>query len=393
MKTKYNQIPFDQSVIKQEKLDIENIRRTNALPWRGQFSPDLVEVLLEKYSTDESIILDPFCGSGTTLIESSIRGNKSYGVELNPAAYTLARLYTFCAKEIKSLESSLINLEINISLNPDLTNDSHSLVKWIKENHNDNERIMLDAIFLLALGNGEELKQDKLTKSFALVRQILQNLHNTHAEAKIILGDARQTKLEGNSIDLVLTSPPYVNVFNYHQNYRKAVELLGWQVLPTARAEFGSNRKNRTNRLRTIIQYAQDIGATLTETQRVVKNTGKSIWVVGRESKVRGCSIPNPEIIYRMATEGVGLTLETKMERSFTSRYGQVVYEDILVFSHKTSAPPDLDTDELGRRVGIDILKRLTSEDESVMLDIQDAINFAPQVSSSPIPNHMYPKK
>mgnify|MGYP000862184741 CR=1 FL=1 len=391
MEIKYSQIPFNKSLIEQKKLDIENSRKKNALPWRGQFSPNLVESLLGKYAIDDGVILDPFCGSGTTLAEASIHGNTSYGVELNPAAYILARLYTFCGKEINSLESLLIHLEVMLSLNPDITCDAQSLANWIKKNNSGFEKIIMEAIFLLTLGNGEELKQEKLNKAFTLIRQIMQNLHNARAEAHVMLGDARQTSLDENSIDLVLTSPPYVNVFNYHQNYRKAVEFLGWQVLPTARAEFGSNRKNRSNRLRTVIQYAQDIGAALVETQRVVKTTGKSIWVVGRESKVRGCSIPNPEIIYRMATEGANLTLETKMERSFTSRYGQVVYEDILVFSHKTSTPPTIDIDELGRKVGVDILMRLSSEDESVNLDIQDAINFAPQISSSPISSHIYP--
>lgn len=393
MSTRYGNIPFENSIIKREKLDIEKNRRMNSLPWRGQFSPGLVEVLLSEYAPQNGIILDPFCGSGTTLVEASTRGNRSYGVELNPAAYILSRLYTFCGQPLAPVESSLNTLELTLSLDLNLTENAKNLAIWIKQLPTETEKIVMEAVFLLALGNGEELKDEKLSKAFKQVRQLIQKLSLTKAESTLILGDARATGLKENSIDLVLTSPPYVNVFNYHQNYRKAVELLDWEVLPIATAEFGSNRKNRVNRLRTVIQYAQDIGATLAETQRTVKNTGKSVWVVGRESKVRGCSIPNPEIVYRMAAEGMGLTLETKMERSFTSRYGQVVYEDILVFSHKASTTPQTNLDDLGRTVGIDILKTLNPEDEKVKEEVEDAINFAAKISASPLPKHIKSSK
>ena len=65
--------------------------------------------------------------------------------------------------------------------------------------------------------------------------------------------------INNDSIDFVITSPPYINVFNYHQNYRKSVEATGFNVLEVARSEIGSNRKFRSNRFLTVIQYALDI--------------------------------------------------------------------------------------------------------------------------------------
>ena len=389
----YSEIPFENSLISREKLDIQENRRTNSLPWRGQFSPKLVEVLLDEYATRDEVVLDPFCGSGTTLMEASVHGNRSYGIELNPAAYILARLYMFCGRPLAPVFSTLQKLESTLAFNQSIRASAESISKWIDKLPSDPEKIIMEAVFLLTLGNGEELKEEKLGKAFTRVRQLLQRLSQTKAESHLRLGDARKTLLKADSIDLILTSPPYVNVFNYHQNYRKAVELLGWEVLPIAKSEFGSNRKNRANRLRTVIQYAQDIGAALTETQRTVKNDGRSVWVVGRESKVRGCVIPNPEIIYSMATKGAGLTLETKMERSFISRYGQVVFEDILVFSHKNSSPTSTDLDDLGRKVGTGVLKNLVPEDETIASEIDDAIAFSQKISSSPLPAHLTPTR
>jgi hypothetical protein len=64
--------------------------------------------------------------------------------------------------------------------------------------------------------------------------------------------------------ELIVTSPPYINVFNYHQNHRAILELLGFDLAATSAAsELGSNRKNRGNRFRTVIQYALDMEAAL----------------------------------------------------------------------------------------------------------------------------------
>ena len=67
-------IPYDRKSIPQESLDLANKFRTSLFPWRGQFSPELVELFLRKYSQDTSVILDPFVGSGTTLFEAARRG-------------------------------------------------------------------------------------------------------------------------------------------------------------------------------------------------------------------------------------------------------------------------------------------------------------------------------
>ena len=57
--------------------------------------------------------------------------------------------------------------------------------------------------------------------------------------------DARALPVESGSADLVLTSPPYINVHNYNQKYRRSVEALEWDILAVARSEIGSNRQNR----------------------------------------------------------------------------------------------------------------------------------------------------
>ena len=52
-------------------------------PYLGKFIPQLVEVFLKHYFKKGESILDPFMGSGTTLIESNVLGMNSTGIEIS----------------------------------------------------------------------------------------------------------------------------------------------------------------------------------------------------------------------------------------------------------------------------------------------------------------------
>src|SRR5438270_11492624 len=87
--------PFETS-LPRHVLDIADKQRSNLFAWRGQFSPQLVEALLRSYAPPQATVLDPFMGSGTVLVEAASRGHEVHGCEVNPAAYSMARLYEFC---------------------------------------------------------------------------------------------------------------------------------------------------------------------------------------------------------------------------------------------------------------------------------------------------------
>src|ERR1017187_7124033 len=74
----------------QDALDLRYRSRTSLFPWRGQFSPQLVELLLE--DVPSGLIVDPFVGSGTSLFEAGRIGLDGFGSEINPAALTFAVL-------------------------------------------------------------------------------------------------------------------------------------------------------------------------------------------------------------------------------------------------------------------------------------------------------------
>ncbi|MEK7112964.1 MAG: DNA methyltransferase, partial [Patescibacteria group bacterium] len=50
----------------------------------AKFIPQIVKYCLDNYCKDKGIVLDPFAGSGTTALESSIKGHNSYMTDINP---------------------------------------------------------------------------------------------------------------------------------------------------------------------------------------------------------------------------------------------------------------------------------------------------------------------
>ncbi|OAD20333.1 methyltransferase, partial [Candidatus Thiomargarita nelsonii] len=144
------------------------------------------------------------------------------------------------------------------------------------------------------------------------------------------LSDARNTHLNENGFDFVITSPPYINVFNYHQNYRRSVELLGWDVLSVAKSEIGANRKFRSNRFLTVIQYCMDMAQVFIELSRVCKNNAQLILVVGRESNVRKTAFYNAELLKTIATELLCMEFIQQQHRVFKNKFGKNIFEEIL---------------------------------------------------------------
>jgi adenine-specific DNA methylase len=88
-------LPLNTTDIPQSLLNIENKDRSNLFPWRGQFSPQLVETILDKYARSGFHVLDPFAGVGTVLYEAGLKGLRASASEINPAACRMAYTYRF----------------------------------------------------------------------------------------------------------------------------------------------------------------------------------------------------------------------------------------------------------------------------------------------------------
>ena len=399
-----DKFPINKEIIPQRGLDLTRKTRSSLFPWRGQFSPELIEILLDKYSNSHDVILDPFAGSGTTLFESARKNLACHGAELNPAAVEMSRIVRFA-----NLSTSARNYHIKKA--KDIINDhlptTDGLFQYINqrtENVPDVEpfkemlgecsyesleyTVIINTILRYFASNKKRSNvTSRLRNSFKRNAHIIRSLPYDENTCNIFHADARKIPLDDNSINLVITSPPYINVFNYHQNYRQIMELAGWDLLEIAKSEIGSNRKNRQNRFLTVIQYSIDMLLSLLEMRRLLDDEGRIIIIIGRESNVRRVSFKNYSVLGVLALAGAGLDLICRQERKFTNRFGKTIYEDLLHF--KTKGEPIKHPEDTARDVSITLLKdAVTRAKDNVKSDIELAIEQVNNVGPSPMLHH-----
>ncbi len=386
----FEQTPIDRLSVPQEILDLESRERTNLFPWRGQFSPCLVEALLSKYASADHRVFDPFAGVGTTLFEASRKQLASSGTEINPAAIAMATTVLFVplshSERIEVVDASELVLGETLKrglplFSNDVESTSSRLVDLIGTIASPLERSLLINTLVRAMKSSAEITARSLHQAFRQHSNIVMALPTSKQECAVVQADARRTGLDTGSVDLVITSPPYINVFNYHQNNRPAMELLGCDVLAVAKSEFGSNRKHRGNRLLTVIQYCLDMYTTLVELKRVMKSTGRAIIVVGRESNVRGLAFRNGSLVASVAAIA-GFRLDLRQERKFKNMFGELIYEDILHL-----VPSKQSGKGSARAVGVRALEEQLAGtlEPSVRQDVLGAIEGANGVSESPL--------
>jgi DNA modification methylase len=402
-----DKVALDGESIPQEKLDLTNKTRQSLFLWRGQFSPQFVELLLQKYSDKNTVVLDPFLGSGTTIFEAAKLGLSCYGAEINPSAIVMAKTAEFVnmsLSERKKIveETEAIAREYLLPYQWDLfsyqlrqerqinfceSEPGEEILTKILERGKINPSVynLLANAVIRYLNCRYYRKIEDFLKALREHTAIVKNLPYNKNKCRVFQADARKIPLGDRSINLIITSPPYINVFNYHQNNRAAMEMMGWNLLEVAKSEIGANRKHRQNRFLTVVQYALDLLDALKEMRRLLVDNGRVILVVGRSSKVRGVSIENGKLLAAIAIGGAGFVLERRQERKFKNKFGELIYEDILHL-----VPDDAKLilgDEFARLVACWMLTKIstnTTTDE-VKTEILQARERAKNVKKSPL--------
>ena len=251
------------------------------------YPPHLVKYYLDKFQIDsDSVVLDPFSGTGTTLVESKLNGVESVGIEANPIARfaTKTKLnWNVSTNELldtalditNSLRNSfkklgiddnedshqsadLLNLRtlpvesekilLKNSISPVPLHKSILLIERIKavKNEQIKDHLLLASLKTIVgvasnlkfgpeVGLGEIKTDAPLLDPWILnVTQIIDDLSSlstpsNNIKSEVHLGDARIVNqyLVPNSISAVITSPPYPNEKDYSRTTRLENVLLG----------------------------------------------------------------------------------------------------------------------------------------------------------------------
>jgi hypothetical protein len=273
------------------KLNVVQKTRNNPFSWRGQFTPELVEYFLDVHAGSNSLIADPFSGSGTVLLESLKRNLDVIGCEVNPAAYAMSKFFeigAFTFSEKWKLCQEVVCLVPLLEVNKPLyQKEKSSNYREAYENfinfskkaidaHSSKSQLVLILNILFKMENYKKLNIGQAWhKAYNEISEFLFSLPESSSSISALLSDARNLHQQiERKIDLIITSPPYINVFNYHQNHRIIMELLDFDILSVAHSEFGSNRKNRGNRFLTVTQYCLDMAQALSSLRKSISEHG-----------------------------------------------------------------------------------------------------------------------
>lgn len=383
------------------KLNVIQKTRSNPFSWRGQFTPELVEYFLDTHASSNSLIADPFSGSGTVLLESLVRNLDVIGCEVNPAAYAMSKFFevgasTFLEKKKLCRElfrsTPLSGLQVN---KPLYQKEKSSKYREAYENfinfskttintHSSKHQLILILNILFKMESYKKLNIGQAwNKAYDEISSFLYSLPESTSTISALLSDARNLhKHIERKVDLIITSPPYINVFNYHQNHRIIMELLDFDILSVAHSEFGSNRKNRGNRFLTVIQYCIDMAQALSSMRKSISDDGKVILIIGRESNVKKTPFYNGMIIKDICNETNLFSIADISERFFKNKFGTTIYEDILTLSPSYFND---DTDKIARAVAISHLQgALNRVPPESLSDLEKAMGLVDSISSSP---------
>jgi DNA modification methylase len=266
-------------------------------PYRGKFHPQLIKGLINILGIEKGeTILDPMTGSGTTNIEAALMGINSIAIDVSP----------FCRFMIQTKYESLtidLNLLENLSLNGknlfDLFKQGNVLRRIVEVKEVEKRKIYNLAFlaWLDALGyskrvirsNHEQLFDKVLPRYIETVKSTLQNPYFKQSEigrVEILRdSEALEIGLPNESVDCVITSPPYSFAIDYVENDKDQLEFLGYDTKELKAKLIGLKGKNKTDRLNT---YFTDMDKVRMEISRVLKKNKYFCMIIGSNTNQTG---------------------------------------------------------------------------------------------------------
>lgn len=397
------------------------------VPWIAGFSSDFVGDVLNRYCNGKGTVLDPFSGVGTTLVEAILRGHNAVGFEINPYAVLACRTKVN-ANEIvgESLYDEMLRFRafygektsancipkstppkgfktrsafyspkvlrkvlilqdfIDTIEDPDLQDlfrlaFASTMVRYSNYSYEPSlgRRASAGKPDIEDFPVGQAILE-KLSEMVQDISWLQETLADRHPNAQIINDSFFEYKsyLEPDSIDIVITSPPYLNNYHYNRNTRPHLYWLGyaenprdlkplelsnfgkyWQTVrdqDTVAPEFSLPNSDLAERLKTLSKarpekgiyggkgwanyatsYFNDCRKFAKGTEYALKPGGTALVVIGN-SILQGIPIPTDTYFGEIA-ESVGLEL-VRIDVPRATRVGNsIIQSDVRVTKARSS--------------------------------------------------------
>jgi len=343
-------------------------------PYPAKFIPQIPRKAIEAWTAKGKLVYDPFSGCGTTLLEASLLGRPSVGTDNNAVAHLISRAKTanYSSADIDSLRSFAFELDKRLSKTKPqrkLIPDNKNFHYWFSEEVLDRLSALKSLILmrpqpvqtmLLAVFSSIIVRvsyQDSDTRYAKIERKVKPSdvdrifrtklievstrLHEIstlgRAAVSIHHADARRVPfIQSKSVSLIVTSPPYLNAYDYHKYHRQRLHWINGSVEFARDIEIGSHDKF-TKPNATPDQYFIDMAACFSEWERVLLKGGRCVIVIGD-------AIVNKKPVYVADTfvdlmNARGVTLEHRWirvlhstKRAFNIKNSRISHEHVLLF-------------------------------------------------------------
>lgn len=385
--------------------------------YHGMFPAKVAHYFIQRYSLPGAVVLDPFSGRGTTALQARVEGRRAICNDLNPLAYVLSRAKVD-PPSWDSVNAFLDDLEKAYRRaspsTPDVPNDIRMLYHentlkqicflrerllrnpltdwgrqelmiagalagimhgaWRRDDTSQYLSISMPNTFSMSPGYVEKFIRENGLKTidqdvFDCLRTKLARLYLddvSGAAGKAHHSDASELlagrNLKPGCVDLVLTSPPYLQVVNYGTSNWIRLWLLGVDGVGREQGEGRKRLDEALDHRHTYASYCEFMLRTTLGIQRVLKQDGVAVVVIGdvknpEKDKPLSLAAQMWEDIKNQTTLRLldfvedDLPVQNKVSRIWGETKGQATSRDCaLVLAHKGGNPDlsrlDVDWDE-----------------------------------------------
>ena len=367
-----------------ENQKLSSFDKSKIHPYFASFHPSIPRTMIELLTKKNDVILDPFCGSGTTLLQSSISLRNSIGLDVNPLACLISKVRTtkLAEKQLEKKNLLLKKIEKEIKDFYDNPNNSEKIFNtleipsfknidnWFKKNVQielgiikkfiddlDDEdfadlcKIAFSSIIVKVSNQSHETQYSRKEKEYHpydaiilfktkldyIINEI--KLYTTIEETKsckIICHDLKNhVELQTNSIDAIITSPPYLNAWDYHLYQRFRMFWLGFEPSKLREMEIGAHLTHYQNP-NAIDRYSADMKLCLQNMFNLLK-PNKLCGIVIGDSIVHGKIVNIGKLLEKIGKD-IGFSIEKNYRQTiFGPHYSlkqknSTKMESILIF-------------------------------------------------------------
>lgn len=361
--------------------DIEQLRKIDRVhPYPAKYTVDLAIEYIEKYSKPKDTVYDPFLGSGTTLLAASVLDRNGIGTDINHIALLISRFKTMnlTNADFIELEKFISDFENNYpsevtevkpvyykSIEHWFCKESIIVLSLIKQKISkltETQQLFCDTVMSTIINSVSNQESDtryaaiekpylsieyvantfikKFKNILSLYKDFSKVPRNPNNTAYLLDAKLCTSIIEPKSVDLILTSPPYVNTYDYYLYHKHRMNWLGYDVQYSMNAEIGSRREYSSLK-KPESKFSDDLFNVFIECDKVLKDNGIVVIIIG-DGKVAGKMYDAKENMIEIA-EKIGWEIIDYSYSNLddTSRAFQKSYrtkgkkEHILVFRKK----------------------------------------------------------